>query len=1603
MEHERSYFNEVLAPKLGRICSDRGVSFFNVDLRWGITEEDQVGGQVLPICLGEIDKCRPYFIGIIGNRYGSVMEKVPEHAAETIPWLEGKEGISITELEMLYAVLDHEKGDPAINSAFYMRSDRLSRELYPGLASEDGAALRKLDKLKDTIRSDGGVLCSDYDTIDEFGERVMNDLLAWLDENFPESGDVSEIRREWYNGEILRGHIENEEFYCFLDSYIETSNRSLLIWGDGARGKTASLTAWEPKRAKKILINCASDESYRSWNNIILKILGELCLFLTDENMEDLTRAIEAVYKSTRQGFVGDRGGEQFSANMLGLFRSMELKEPVVVVINDLNLLSDEVGRLLSWLPAEGASMMHFICSTNDGEMVENADVIGWNTKEMPLFPRWMAKELVSNSLRTYGKNLTPVQFELLLSSKAASYPGQLRFVISFLLNHGRFNNLDRLVCDISEIHEIHGIYRYVYDFLISDAAPAERATARLIFILLRASDIPLSEGDCFDILKSYGEVSKIEWARVCRIFEQFDLIHGDYWYIRDEETEKFVDELMEGDDMEAVSTSLSVHFFEKLRSEVEKNGAEAERNAFAYAKQCVESSRVSRNYDLLSEVLCDVRVIAVLLGRESSVLRSAWLEIFLESDLDLSRIFMDLVTLVARASKELAVDICRMIKDLDLFDLHREVCAAIGVDPNEASNVAWWVDNMTQDGIEAYQKLYSLKNKGRFRETADTAAELLAQQRDSFNETEICKILFFKGNAEASLGIYEAALATANDYYSVALKAGYAKEMQTALSMRASALYRLGKGGESLSIVRRTGKMAYGAGALRDYLSTLNMTAMCYYRDKRYDESIDIFDKLFKYWQKVGDKKEQCSTLLNKSNALYLGGRAQEALDTVESFYGTVKDDGTLQGNLAAFCGNMGVYAMELGDCEKSERYLLESIEVSKRIGLESTLANAYDSLANLYKKTDSLKKCIDLYAEQMEFHWRRREYEKVMTVYKKSFSWLSSSNHKQQALDLEASWKARFSQIEGGDDYFEQKSDRHAADAFAAEKLLERVKLAASAGDLRAEAEAYMELSDVCKKEDPARAAEYLVRAAMDFIRLEDQKMRIDVLEAALRMLFCEGQIVDMQICDTVVAVADDEAFGAIADIWRQLGDLSYAAKLEEEGKMLSEGGSDDALNSLIGDLLRYREKNEYLVVGCLDDLAGYLSKALSEDAILSLFSYISEKYRDDLKNRFDSQMSAELTVDLNYLMKNYFGKRADTLIARYEKYTHVLRELGGINAPAIAGNLALIYRRRKESEKAFEYHALSADLFRRAGKMDDCFIEILNGATARKELSSVEDAIELLRDGLREAIEKANRKYQAMIAGNLASALMDTMREEDRAEIESCFAIEERYFREAGYARDLTVSLVNQSIYYLKQGVSVSRWAHKVREARKLATEGKLGEFSAVLSRLEWDVSRTHREKAEDDDGFRKTVTELFEKSGYTLHSFDREEKCYYVIIDPKKKDRLYAESIHAVAPFTRDFFLNVVALISPSMYKDEAPVLEEYIEWWNEFQKYTLTWDKERKLIKANIYLQGKDWEHVGISFEEFKKMWDADKMNCTALMIGAIDLDSCRQAKLRTVE
>ena len=76
MQAEREVFVKQVFPEQRKLCDERGVVFTDVDLRWGITEEQSAEGQVLPICLAEIERCRRFFIGLLGNRYGWVPESI---------------------------------------------------------------------------------------------------------------------------------------------------------------------------------------------------------------------------------------------------------------------------------------------------------------------------------------------------------------------------------------------------------------------------------------------------------------------------------------------------------------------------------------------------------------------------------------------------------------------------------------------------------------------------------------------------------------------------------------------------------------------------------------------------------------------------------------------------------------------------------------------------------------------------------------------------------------------------------------------------------------------------------------------------------------------------------------------------------------------------------------------------------------------------------------------------------------------------------------------------------------------------------------------------------------------------------------------------------------------------------------------------------------------------------------------------------------------------------------------------------------------------------------------------------------------------------------
>lgn len=107
MHAERDHLVKVVFPELRERLEKHRIHLVDIDLRWGVTAEQADNDMVLDICLDQIDQCRPFFVGILGQRYGWIPEEIPDLTIRKYGWIQGITGKSVTELEILYGVLNN--------------------------------------------------------------------------------------------------------------------------------------------------------------------------------------------------------------------------------------------------------------------------------------------------------------------------------------------------------------------------------------------------------------------------------------------------------------------------------------------------------------------------------------------------------------------------------------------------------------------------------------------------------------------------------------------------------------------------------------------------------------------------------------------------------------------------------------------------------------------------------------------------------------------------------------------------------------------------------------------------------------------------------------------------------------------------------------------------------------------------------------------------------------------------------------------------------------------------------------------------------------------------------------------------------------------------------------------------------------------------------------------------------------------------------------------------------------------------------------------------------------------------------------------------------
>ncbi len=259
---ERDVLAKQVFPEIHRRCQQRKVDFVEIDLRWGIPKEQVKSGVAVPVCLGRIDDGRPYFLGLLGERYGSAMkpEQIPD-ICEKYPhydWVKKYADRSITELEILHALFPVEqRASEADRQAtieralFYFRDPQYAQtQSKPDYYKEDNPEnVQKQNALKQRIRAQGCQI-TEYQKPDDLKALVLEQLWALIDQAYPEGSQPTDFERENLEHDAFAHSRElvyirrQTDFDCLTAHARDNSTQPLVILGESGSGKSALLANW---------------------------------------------------------------------------------------------------------------------------------------------------------------------------------------------------------------------------------------------------------------------------------------------------------------------------------------------------------------------------------------------------------------------------------------------------------------------------------------------------------------------------------------------------------------------------------------------------------------------------------------------------------------------------------------------------------------------------------------------------------------------------------------------------------------------------------------------------------------------------------------------------------------------------------------------------------------------------------------------------------------------------------------------------------------------------------------------------------------------------------------------------------------------------------------------------------------------------------------------------------------------------------------------------------------------------------------------------------------------------------------------------------------
>lgn len=927
MQIERDELVTKVFPALRAKYRARGVEVFEVDLRWGITREQQERGETLPTLLAEIDRCRPYFIGLLGDRYGWV----PPAAALTdklkadYPSIAAAAGESVTAMEITYAVLTNL--ETAASALFFERDENWDWLATLGDADrtaaneEPDAARAKLVELKTMIRRSARVEA--YARPEDVTEKVTAALDALLDERFPEVGapdafeQTARLHRA-YARERRGLHVGADDYVRKLDRWMDTKDAPpLLITGASGGGKSTLvanwLHAWRKERPSDIVfehyLGASRDSAdpmlimQRLWEHLNRATEQSIDLPGNDAALMDMSAALAQRLAQARLH------GEHRGANLL-------------IALDGLDKLSSE--QNLRWLPITPG--VHWLASSLPGEAQTAALARGFEPLDVKPLSEHEQRDFIAGTLARWRRELEPQHIARILQPAAATLAGSplyLKTVLEELRVSADNARLTDRLEDYRGARDMPDLFNRVLKRLEGDCEPGLVAKA---LPLIWASRAGLEETEILAITGA----SPLAWATLRNglgdgLRDQLGRVAFGHEFLRQAVAARYLN----SDEQKRLShASLADHF--EMRAADERQ-----------AEELPYQLRSSEAWDRLEALLLDLDRFHLLHGGRDSVLWSYWLPLK-ERGRDPERLLCHALT--SRCG------------DVERWSLEDNQLASMLADFLRFSGFSG------QPSVHLAEKRVASLHR-LFRFDAITAAATihlasLLEQSDRFAEAE---------------EIYRDALDT--------IERGIAEPDNVAtsfaLSHLAALLAKTERFAEAETLLRRALAIdEENFGPDHEQVATgLNNLAVLYGDTNRHADAEPLLRRALAINEKCfGPENPEVATNLNNLATLYLAtNRDAEAERLLRRALAiSEKSFGPQHPKVATDLNNLAVCYVQterVGEAEPLLRRALKIWEMSFGSN-HSNVASAYDNLAELLRSADRFADAEPLYRQAIEIY---------------------------------------------------------------------------------------------------------------------------------------------------------------------------------------------------------------------------------------------------------------------------------------------------------------------------------------------------------------------------------------------------------------------------------------------------------------------------------------------------------------------------------------------------------------------------------------------------------------------------------------------------------